>query len=117
MSPLHRTLWVIGWPFRLILTVLIRGYQRLISPLLPPSCRLYPCCSEYGVRAIRRHGATKGSLLTAARLVRCNPWHKGGIDQVPLAGQWHSPVDLDGTPRESALRQVSDPAWGATAGS
>lgn len=95
-----RALWVIGWPVRMMLLGVIRIYQRLISPLLAPSCRLYPCCSEYGVRAIHRHGAAKGSLLTAGRLVRCNPWNKGGIDQVPRRGQWRSPVNPDGTARE-----------------
>lgn len=92
-------LWWAGWPFRWLVLVLFRGYQRLISPMTPASCRLYPCCSEYGVRAVRRHGAAKGTLLTAARLARCNPWNKGGIDQVPRPGHWRSPVDPDGTER------------------
>lgn len=96
---LHRIAYWIGWPFRLLLVGFIRGYQRFISPLFGPSCRLYPCCSQYGLEAVQRHGAAKGTLLTAARLVRCNPWTRGGIDPIPLPGQWRSPVDLDGTPR------------------
>lgn len=92
-------MWWVGLPFRWLVLVLMRGYQRLISPVTPPSCRLYPCCSEYGVRAVRRHGAAKGTMLTIARLARCNPWNKGGIDQVPRPGQWRSPVDPDGTER------------------
>ncbi len=91
--------WWSGWPFRALILMVFRGYQRLVSPLTPASCRLYPCCSEYGVRSVRRHGAAKGTALTAARLVRCNPWNKGGVDLVPLPGRWRSPVDPDGTAR------------------
>ena len=85
----------------MILIGLILGYQKLVSPLFGPSCRLYPCCSQYGLQAIRTHGAFKGTALTTARLVRCNPWNKGGIDPIPRPGEWRSPVMLDGTPRGS----------------
>ncbi|MCL6576890.1 membrane protein insertion efficiency factor YidD [Kyrpidia sp.] len=61
----------------------LRGYQRLISPLTPPSCRFYPTCSEYAVQAITIHGLGKGSLLAAKRLLKCGPWHPGGYDPVP----------------------------------
>ncbi len=99
MSVLHRILWVIGWPFRMLLIGLIRGYQKFISPMFGPSCRLYPSCSRYGLDAVRQHGAAKGTILTGARLVRCNPWTKGGINPVPEPGAWRSPVNLDGSPR------------------
>ncbi len=95
----HRAAYWVGYPFRLVLIGLIRGYQRFVSPLFGPSCRLHPCCSQYGLEAVRAHGALKGSLLTGARLVRCNPWTKGGIDPIPRPGQWRAPVNLDGTPR------------------
>lgn len=65
------------------LLVLLRGYQLVISPLLPPACRFYPTCSEYAVQAIRKHGALRGSWLAFGRLMRCHPWHPSGVDLVP----------------------------------
>ncbi|HEX4791720.1 MAG TPA: membrane protein insertion efficiency factor YidD [Actinospica sp.] len=67
---------------------LIRIYQRLISPLLGPRCRYYPSCSHYGYEAMSVHGAAKGTILTAWRILRCNPWSAGGIDEVPSRGRW-----------------------------
>lgn len=61
----------------------IRFYQRVISPGLPPSCRFYPTCSEYGYEAIARYGIIKGGALTLRRLLRCHPFHPGGFDPVP----------------------------------
>ena len=68
---------------RNILIGLIRGYQRFISPALPPSCRFYPSCSEYTRQAVARHGVLRGSWLGARRLLRCHPFHPGGHDPVP----------------------------------
>ncbi|NMI00506.1 membrane protein insertion efficiency factor YidD [Pseudonocardia acidicola] len=62
---------------------LLRGYQRWISPALPPTCRFYPSCSAYAVEALQVHGVLRGSWLTICRLLRCGPWHPGGIDPVP----------------------------------
>ncbi|GAA5144475.1 membrane protein insertion efficiency factor YidD [Pseudonocardia eucalypti] len=62
---------------------LIRLYQRWISPGLPPTCRFYPSCSEYAVEALREHGLIGGLALTIWRLLRCAPWHPGGVDFVP----------------------------------
>jgi putative membrane protein insertion efficiency factor len=62
---------------------LIRGYQKFISPMLPPSCRFHPTCSEYGYEAIQKHGLVKGGGLAIWRVLRCNPWGKGGLDPVP----------------------------------
>jgi len=70
------------WP-RAALAGLIRGYQRFVSPALPPSCRFYPSCSQYGLEAVQRHGALKGGWLTLRRLARCHPFHPGGVDPVP----------------------------------
>lgn len=58
-------------------------YQRVISPLYGPSCRFYPSCSSYAVLAISRHGVIRGSRLAIWRLLRCNPWNSGGVDDVP----------------------------------
>jgi putative membrane protein insertion efficiency factor len=68
---------------RRLLAGLIRGYQLLFSPLLPPSCRFHPSCSQYALEAVNRHGALKGSWLAARRLARCHPFHPGGFDPVP----------------------------------
>ena len=62
---------------------LIHGYQRYISPGLPPSCRYHPSCSNYMIQAIQRHGMLKGVVMGTARIIRCNPFVKGGIDYVP----------------------------------
>ena len=65
------------------LILLIRTYQLLLSPLLGNHCRFYPSCSHYAVEAIERHGPWRGSLLAVRRILRCHPWHPGGIDPVP----------------------------------
>ena len=70
-------------PVAWVLLVLIRSYQRWISPALAPRCRFYPSCSAYAVTAIERFGAGRGSLLAAWRLLKCQPFHPGGIDHVP----------------------------------
>ena len=62
---------------------LIRFYQICISPLFPPSCRFYPTCSEYALDAVRKYGAFKGSFLACKRILRCNPYCRGGYDPVP----------------------------------
>ena len=66
-----------------LLVALVRGYQVWISPMLLPSCRFFPSCSAYAVEALQVHGAVRGSWLTLWRLLRCAPWHPGGVDPVP----------------------------------
>jgi uncharacterized protein len=69
---------------RWILLALIRGYQAVISPALPPdTCRFYPTCSHYGYQAIYKYGVIKGGALAVWRILRCNPFHPGGFDPVP----------------------------------
>lgn len=62
---------------------LIKLYQKFVSPLFPASCRFTPTCSQYALEAFKKHGAVKGLILTAWRLLRCNPFSKGGYDPVP----------------------------------
>lgn len=72
----------LSWGNRLVL-VLIRGYQRFLSPLLGKNCRFYPTCSQYMFDAIVRFGLGRGVGLGVRRLLRCGPWHPGGYDPVP----------------------------------
>jgi len=62
---------------------IIRFYQIAISPLKSPTCRFYPTCSHYGLEAVERFGALKGGWLTIKRILKCHPFHPGGIDPVP----------------------------------
>jgi putative membrane protein insertion efficiency factor len=73
---------------KLILGI-IHFYQKFISPLTPPTCRFYPSCSHYGVQAIERFGVLKGGWLTGKRLLKCHPFHSGGLDSVPNKDQNH----------------------------
>ena len=66
-----------------VLLWLLRGYQRNISPMKPPSCRFIPTCSAYAVEAVEKYGAAKGAWLALKRLLKCHPFHPGGYDPVP----------------------------------
>ena len=61
----------------------VRAYQWTVRPLLGANCRFHPSCSEYAAEALRRHGAVRGGVLAAHRVLRCNPWNAGGFDPVP----------------------------------
>jgi uncharacterized protein len=63
-------------------TVLIRVYQRHVSPLFGARCKYHPSCSQYALEAIRELGLLRGSLVAGWRLLRCNPWSDGGVDHV-----------------------------------
>lgn len=98
---------VVRVPARL-LVLAIRGYQLYISPMTPPTCRYYPSCSQYAVVAVQRHGALRGTYLAAWRVLRCNPWTRGGVDDVPPVHHSHRHLDArhrpltDSSPRSSA---------------
>ena len=62
---------------------IIKIYQRFISPFFPSSCKFSPTCSKYGIEAINKYGPLKGGFLTIKRILRCNPWSKGGYDPIP----------------------------------
>ena len=66
-----------------LLLLLIKAYRYGISPLLGPSCRFFPTCSEYAVQAIEKYGAGRGGWLALKRIARCHPWHPGGYDPIP----------------------------------
>ncbi|WP_424183637.1 membrane protein insertion efficiency factor YidD [Actinokineospora sp. G85] len=90
-------------PVARVLLLPVHAYRKWISPYLPPSCRFYPSCSTYAVEAITAHGALRGAWLAGRRLLRCGPWHPGGLDPVPPRttktdpGKNSSPADRSAT--------------------
>ena len=66
-----------------ILILLIRFYQKFISPMFPAKCRFYPTCSQYTLEAVKEHGAIKGTYLGIKRILKCHPFHEGGYDPIP----------------------------------
>ncbi|TYP86451.1 membrane protein insertion efficiency factor YidD [Blastococcus xanthinilyticus] len=107
--------------------VLLRAvgfYSRAVSPALPARCRFYPTCSAYAAEAVALHGAGRGSRLALVRLLKCAPWHPGGVDFVPPAdrhgaeacGTAQPPrssstaVRLSGAPTDDPGREAARPA-------
>ena len=74
---------------------IIQVYRRLLSPLLPSTCRFHPSCSSYGAEAYQVHGFWQGTWLTIRRIARCHPWNPGGYDPVP------GPNSLNSSPSSS----------------
>ncbi|HAT49316.1 MAG: membrane protein insertion efficiency factor YidD [Nitrospirae bacterium] len=68
---------------KIIFIGFIRFYQLFLSPVLPPSCRFLPTCSEYAIVSISRYGVFRGGWLSLKRIFRCHPFHPGGLDPVP----------------------------------
>jgi putative membrane protein insertion efficiency factor len=92
----------------------VRAWRALLSPMYGNVCKYYPTCSEYGLEALTLHGAWKGSALTIWRVLRCNPWSKGGVDPVPgseLAANvkqwWGEPAGPESTDGRRGDRQMS----------
>lgn len=71
-----------GVAVKQVVLVLLRAYKWVLSPLLPPSCRYVPTCSEYAIEAVDRYGAIYGGCMAAGRVLRCHPFVKGGYDPV-----------------------------------
>jgi putative membrane protein insertion efficiency factor len=86
--------WLSSLPSRLAL-LMLRIYKRGLSPLLPPSCKYRPTCSEYCAEAITRHGVIRGCWLGMKRILRCNPFVEGGYDPVPEFAKKCSHQDTD----------------------
>jgi putative membrane protein insertion efficiency factor len=81
----------------------LRCYQRVISPMLPHSCRFVPSCSQYAIEAVELHGVIRGGLLAAARLLRCHPFARAGCDPVPRAMVKSGYGSPDGLPGNASL--------------
>ena len=77
------------------LILILRGYQRFVSPFLPPACRYHPTCSQYAIEAIRGYGPLRGGWLAIKRLMRCHPWGRGGLDPLPPSSPKRRPTTPD----------------------
>ena len=83
-SKIRKTFVLISSLLAVPMIVLIKQYQRFLSPMLGTSCRFYPTCSSYALQCYQNYGLVSGSLLTIKRLCKCHPFHPGGLDEVPL---------------------------------
>jgi putative membrane protein insertion efficiency factor len=81
-------IWAAGWPLRICLLVLVRGYRVTVGQLTGGNCRFYPSCSEYAETAIAQTGAARGLVLSLWRILRCSPLSKGGVDRPPSGRRW-----------------------------
>ncbi len=107
-GPLSTAFYIVGTPLRLLLLGLVMAYRAVISPILPPTCRFHPSCSAYALESLHTHGAGKGAVLAAWRLLRCHPWNAGGLDPVPLRGSWRPDIHPDGAPRQQCTVGCGD---------
>jgi putative membrane protein insertion efficiency factor len=113
MKSVRRILWWAGAPARAILLGGIALYRLTLSGWLGGQCRFLPTCSRYAEDAIRVHGAIKGSVLAVGRVLRCNPFGRGGLDPVPRAhGDSHSSTP----PYDVAIQATASATGGSHAG-
>ena len=96
-------------PVARVLVALIRGYRRVLSPLLGPRCRFAPSCSAYAVEALTVHGAGRGGWLALRRLARCHPFHPGGHDPVPLRESSSTTMDTMSRPEPAGSSSLPAP--------
>ena len=109
MTRLRHGLWMAGAPIRATLIAGIRVYRATLSGWLGGQCRFYPSCSHYAEDAIRLRGAVRGSALAAWRILRCNPFGKGGVEHVQVPTGPRNDRAYDGVLRDGTL-----PPGGAT---
>ena len=83
----------------------VRLYQWTLRPVIGANCRFWPSCSEYAIEAFRSHGALRGSVLATRRILRCNPWHEGGIDLVPGADHLSSDHPDQGDDEDQRVKE------------
>ena len=76
---------LLEWCLLQALLLPVRLYRRVLSPVMPPVCRFHPSCSKYALEALTTHGPVRGAWLAGRRLLRCHPFHPGGLDPVPPA--------------------------------
>jgi putative membrane protein insertion efficiency factor len=107
VSRVRSVLRALGAPFRWTLLGAIAGYRATLSGWLGGQCRFYPSCSAYASEAIRTHGAGGGSVLAVWRILRCNPFGRGGIDPVPPARAYDDVVRQAGDERGDAVAGAS----------
>lgn len=93
MTRVRSVLWTLGAPFRRSAIGLIKLYRLTLSGWLGGQCRFYPTCSHYAEEAIRIHGAAKGSVMAAWRIMRCGPFTEGGVDHVPARADRQATYD------------------------
>lgn len=101
LKKIWQVAWVdgLGMALAYLLIAPIKVYQFTLSPMLGDVCRYHPTCSRYAVGVLKVHGPFKGLALTAYRLLRCNPFTRGGVDPVPARGAWLPEIYPDGSPR------------------
>ncbi len=89
-----------GWKLfllpRNLVVAFIRGWRAVISPLYGNVCRYYPTCSAYGLGVVQQFGVVRGGVMTLWRIVRCNPWARGGIDEIPARMDGNFPLSPSG---------------------
>lgn len=92
MNVVRRVMWAAGLPARGVLIAMIRVYRATLSGLLGGQCRFYPSCSVYAEDAIRARGALVGAVLSSWRILRCNPFGKGGVEPAPVRHAGANPL-------------------------